>query len=206
MKMWESFANLKWDCWQGQSFEVTPQVFDGAPDPVYLPWLTGNVCFVQKKGDLGKGPNGSFPQQQHWLCVLLYWGISVPLAHGGLQGKSCVMISHILLMSLNHHVVVGYLPSSGTMWGSSVHEFPLGVPGQTPKLLNNMFCQDILVCIQWLFKNTIAGTTLHVLHEVVVLGSLMCLNQVFLNILFCAVKVPCFMKVVGKWCWSQALH
>lgn len=77
-----------------------------------------------------------------------------------------------------------------------MHEFPLGVPRQTPKLLNTMFCQDILVCIQCLLKNTIAGTTLHVLHEVVVCGSLMCLSQGFLNILFCAVKVPCFMKTL----------
>lgn len=153
---------------------------------------------LYKKKRLGKGPNGTFPQQQHWLCVLLHQGISVLLACGELQGKSCVVISHTPLMSPHQHVVVRYLPSSGTMSGSSVREFHLGVPDQTPKLLNNIFCQDILVCIQWLPKNTIAGTTLHVLHEVVVLGSIMCLSQIFLNILFCAVKVPCFMKDVGK--------
>lgn len=89
------------------------------------------------------------------------------------------------------------------MWGSSLCEFHLGVPGQMPKLLSILFCQDILVCIQWLLKNTIAGAW-SVLHEVVVLGSIMCLSQVFLNVLFCAEKVPCFMMDVGKWCWLDS--
>lgn len=134
-------------CWQVQSFEVTPQAFDGVPDPVYLPWLTGNVYFVQD-GGLGKGPNGTFPLQQHWLCVLLYHGDSVPLARRELQGKCCAVISHTPLVFLHQHVVVRYLPSSGTMRGTSVGEFHLGVPGQILKLLDTIFCQDNLVCIQ----------------------------------------------------------
>lgn len=136
-------------------------------------------------------------------CVCLCTKGSLFHWHTELQGKCCAMISHPPLMSLHQHVAVRYLPSSG-MWGFSVCEFHSGVPGQTPKLLNIMFCQDILVCIQWLLKNTIAGTILHVLHEVVVLGSIMHLSQVFLNI--CTVKVPCFRKDVGKWDWSQVPH
>lgn len=75
-------SNEKWgrSCWQDQSFEVTPQEFDGVPAPGYLLWLSGKVYFVQD-GDLGKGSNVTFHQQQQWLCVLLYHRDTVLQAH-----------------------------------------------------------------------------------------------------------------------------